>query len=211
MAKQIRLTKINELVRFEENDSSDDGNYFRGYMYKDFLPVHYLRADGYVYISIRFDYISDLNYEDYSKFDSYKESDSYNGIVPEGFSYEEFERILGKCYNEAKSFIENVEDVNEDELFEKVQIVNEGIKENNGEVLTYIENRSTAEIFKLSKYQFSELKGYYERLQDTQDMDYILTSNQANKRKFLEADTKNMINSKSQMWTLKYIKKMFEK
>lgn len=46
------------LERYEKDDFSDDGNYFRMYIYKNFLEVSYCTGGGEKYLAIRSDYSS---------------------------------------------------------------------------------------------------------------------------------------------------------
>lgn len=71
------LMKKYGFYRTPSEDFSDDGTRFLCYEYKG-LQLSYAYADDH-YLSIRFDYVPDLSYQDYSLFPSYKLADEFNG------------------------------------------------------------------------------------------------------------------------------------
>lgn len=95
----IRFPK-DVIVRAERYDFSDDGNSFRGYLYKDTIPITYLRKYGEVFCSIRMDYL--LPYEDYRK--AQLSYDAFNGVMPERFNMVEFLENCEQCYLFYKNF-----------------------------------------------------------------------------------------------------------
>lgn len=71
------LMKKYGFYRTPSEDFSDDGTRFLCYEYKG-LQLSYAYADDH-YMAIRFDYVPDLGYKDYSLFPSYKLTDEFNG------------------------------------------------------------------------------------------------------------------------------------
>ena len=87
-------------VRNPSEGFSDDGNRFRAYLYKNMLPMTYLKADGEVYISLRLDYLNDLSYREYSKLPSYKEADKYNGVPEDSVDLQDLVNIADRLIKE---------------------------------------------------------------------------------------------------------------
>lgn len=82
--KNMRCLKDYGITRCEGLDFKDDGNKFKGYMYngpEGQLPITYLHSDGYYYISLRVDYLDDLNYSDYHTQDWYFLAGEFNGVT----------------------------------------------------------------------------------------------------------------------------------
>lgn len=73
------------LERYELDDFSDDGNYFRMYIYKNFLEVSYCTGSGEKYLTIRSDY-SNYNGTSFDFFrknfkDAYDREWEFNGAA----------------------------------------------------------------------------------------------------------------------------------
>lgn len=66
--------------RREDLDFRDDGTKFKAFEYYNGLVATYTKADGEYYLSLRVDYLGDLVYEEYSKMESYKLADEFNGV-----------------------------------------------------------------------------------------------------------------------------------
>lgn len=75
------------IERAPRYDFSDDGNYFRGYVYKKLLPISALGSDGYIYYDIRIDYLG-VPYAEY-KSDSHL-ANEFNGVPKENFDADKF-------------------------------------------------------------------------------------------------------------------------
>lgn len=65
-------------IRREDLDFRDGGVSFKGYEYNG-LPLTYLRANNRYYAALRIDYLKELNYEEYSKMESYELAGEFNG------------------------------------------------------------------------------------------------------------------------------------
>ena len=81
-----------------EHDFTDDGNRFRGFIYKG-IPMTQCRADGECYLSIRIDYLDNqFTWKEWSKTNEYKLEDKFNGVSE--FDMEELienlEKIIAK-------------------------------------------------------------------------------------------------------------------
>lgn len=81
MEKEFTIRDLKKLgfERREDMDFSDDGSSFKGFIYKG-LPLTYLKSNGEYFISLRIDYLNELNYDEYSKMKSYELSDEFNGV-----------------------------------------------------------------------------------------------------------------------------------
>ena len=66
--------------RREDLDFRDDGTKFKGYESPEGLPLTYTKANGEYYLSLRIDYLDGLTYHEYSKMESYKLQDEFNGV-----------------------------------------------------------------------------------------------------------------------------------
>ena len=95
---RISFRKIKEIVRNKNFDFSDDGNYFRGYVYKGMLPISVLCREGEIYISPRYDYL--ISYDE-AVSAGLKDLDSnkYNGANTSDFDQEDFHKILENVLN----------------------------------------------------------------------------------------------------------------
>lgn len=104
MAKKMvtGLTKANirntGIELSPEHDFTDDGNRFRGFIYKG-IPMTQCRADGECYLAIRIDYLDNqFTWKEWSKTNEYKLEDKFNGVSE--FDMEELienlEKIIAK-------------------------------------------------------------------------------------------------------------------
>ena len=110
MAKMIKNLSKNVVKadgRFhlrEDLNFTDDGNRFRGFDYKG-LPITTLRADGFVYCSIRVDYLDNqFVYQEWMDTEEYKLTDEFNGV-------EEID--LDKLIENCEKVLEKVNEMNE--------------------------------------------------------------------------------------------------
>ena len=88
----------------EDLNFTDDGNRFRGFDYKG-LPITTLRADGYVYCSIRVDYLDNkFTYQEWADTEEYKLADEFNG---------ECEIDLDKLIENCEKILAKVNEMNE--------------------------------------------------------------------------------------------------
>ena len=67
--------------RREDLDFRDDGTKFKVFEYTNGMIASYTKGYGYYYLALRIDYLNDLVYEEYSKMDSYKLADEFNGVT----------------------------------------------------------------------------------------------------------------------------------
>lgn len=96
------------ITRRPDLDFADDGTRFTGYEYKG-LPITYTKSRGYMYFSIRVDYLRDFAHCDYNKKDWYKLCDKFNGVE----SIDEIELMLAlekvvKAVAELKEEVDNL-------------------------------------------------------------------------------------------------------
>lgn len=95
-------------------DFSDDGNRFKGYMYKDTIPVSYLQADGEVYISFRVSNL-DLTPNEYMNLPSYRDADKYNGVSSDKVDINDLVKIGDKLIDEIKEVQDSIKPVDDKE------------------------------------------------------------------------------------------------
>lgn len=102
----------NGFIRREDLDFKDDGNSFRGYEYNG-LTLTYLKSNGEYYIALRVDYLKGLNYNEYSKMESYELADEFNGVSEvDVIKLKENAEIILEEYNEKlKEVSERVVDI----------------------------------------------------------------------------------------------------
>lgn len=110
------------VVRDPANDFVDDGNRFTAYLYKGVIPIRYLKSKGQVYLSIAFDDLGDVNYDEYKNFGSYQDSDKYNGVPADSVDIEDFVSILERAKKDYEEFKASVKAPNIDDYkaFRKV-------------------------------------------------------------------------------------------
>lgn len=92
------------VTRDPNHDFTDDGHRFTSYLYKGVVPISYTRGYGEVFLSIRFDVLNDIRYEDYRKFPSYKYSDKYNGVDENSVDVDDFIYGLKLAYKDIQDF-----------------------------------------------------------------------------------------------------------
>ena len=109
-------------VRDPANDFVDDGDRFTAYLYKGVIPIRYLKSKGQVYLSIAFDDLGDVNYDEYKNFGSYQDSDKYNGVPADSVDIEDFVSILERAKKDYEEFKASVKAPNIDDYkaFRKV-------------------------------------------------------------------------------------------
>lgn len=103
MARMITgLTKANirntGIELSPEHDFTDDGNRFRGFIYKG-MPMTQCRADGECYLTIRVDYLSnEFTWNEWRVTEEYKLEDEFNGVSEFDLDklIENLERIIAK-------------------------------------------------------------------------------------------------------------------
>lgn len=78
-----------------EYDFIDDGNKFRGFIYKG-IPMTQCKSRGECYLSIRADYL-DIDYDNWMKTEEYKLCDKFNGTFK--FDIDELIANLEKISN----------------------------------------------------------------------------------------------------------------
>ena len=105
--------------RAPELDFSDDGTRFYGYIHRSGMPMTYASSRGDAYISLRPDYLKDLNYEEYSKLPSYDDSDMYNGVSKAEVDMNRLDQLATQLMKEYNEAVENLEPVSDDS-FEKI-------------------------------------------------------------------------------------------
>lgn len=81
-----------------EHDFTDDGNRFRGFIYKG-MPMTQCRADGTCYLAIRVDYLdNDFDYKEWMNTKEYRLEDEFNGVSEFDMDklIENLEKIIAK-------------------------------------------------------------------------------------------------------------------
>lgn len=77
----VRELTIRGWKRREDLDFRDDGTKFKAFEYTNGLIATYTKADGEYYLALRIDYLDGLTWDEYSKMDSYKLQDEFNGVM----------------------------------------------------------------------------------------------------------------------------------
>ena len=88
-------------TRREDIDFEDDGNYFTGYEYKG-VPVSFLNSSSdmdLIFLSFRADY-THMPYSEYSKLNTYKLTDKYNGVSTYNVDLEELRITAETIYQD---------------------------------------------------------------------------------------------------------------
>lgn len=211
LEEDIRLTSIPGVTRTPETDFSDDRNRFKTYLYRGVVPISYLKDKyvGDIYLTIAFHHLDDINYEEYSKFKSYKLGDEFNGVSESTYDAEKFKANLDAAYNDIMEFRNNVQPIDNDALEERIKIINEASKEYKQKVEDYIKEHAT-EIINLDEYDFKHLKEYIKEAGE-RTADYIREASESSKRDFLQKDIESLKRNISNSWQFKWIEEMFNK
>ena len=206
ITEAIRLTSIPGVKRDPSNDFSDDGNRFTAYIYKDTVPISYLKSNGEIYLTIAFHDLPDINSDEYRKFDSYKVADAFNGVSESSYNADVFAKNLELAYNDILNFRNNIEDVDEDEIDKIIEQINKSCKEYKEKVKNYLSSR-TDKIMSLTPAQFTQLQRYVKDA-GSRTADYIKDLNQASKRHILSQDINDLKRTIANTWNFKYIEEL---
>lgn len=101
MVKNLTLANIrniDDMVRREDLDFTDDGNHFKGFAYKG-MPITTLRADGETYLTVRVDYLKNsFTYKEWFATEEDKLCDEFNGVSEFDLDklIENLDRIIAK-------------------------------------------------------------------------------------------------------------------
>lgn len=200
---KIRLSSIPGVTRDREGDFTDDGNRFQAYLYKGLIPITYLRSGSDVYISIAFHHLENINYEEYKEFPSYKHVDDFNGVSVANFDPQVFKKNLDAAYNDVTTFLGNVQEVDPQQLEDRIKVINKACKEYEEKVKQYIKDNAL-NIMKIPDYQFRELKRYVISASN-KTADAIRDASAASKRDFMSTDIEKLKERISSSWNFKYI------
>lgn len=200
---KIRLSAIPGVTRNREGDFTDDGNRFQSYLYKGLIPITYLRTDGEVYITIAFHDLANINYEEYKKFPSYTHADDFNGVSVGNFDPQVFKKNLDAAYDDVTMFLDNVEEVDSQQLEDRIKVINSACKEYEEKVKQYIKDNAL-NIIKLPDYKFSELKNYV-TYASNRTADAIRDASASSQRSFMSDDIEKLKERISNSWNFKFI------
>lgn len=206
ITEAIRLTSIPGVKRDSSNDFSDDGNRFTAYIYKDTVPISYLKSNGDIYLTIAFHHLPDINFSEYRKFDSYKVADDFNGVSESSYNPDVFAKNLELAYNDIVNFRNNIEDVDEDEIDRRIEEINKSCEEYKEKVKNYLNSRID-KIMNLTPSQFRELQGYVKNA-GTSTANYIKDLSQSSKRDILSQDINDLKRNIAHTWNFKYIEEL---
>lgn len=200
---KIRLSSIPGVTRDREGDFTDDGNRFQAYLYKGLIPITYLRSGSDVYITIAFHHLENINYEEYKEFPSYKHVDDFNGVSVANFDPQVFKKNLDAAYDDVTTFLGNVEEVDPQQLEDRIKVINKACKEYEEKVKQYIKDNAL-NIMKIPDYQFRQLKSYVISASN-RTADAIRDASAASKRDFMSTDIEKLKQRISSSWNFKYI------
>lgn len=200
---KIRLSSIPGVTRDREGDFTDDGNRFQAYLYKGLIPITYLRSGSDVYITIAFHHLENINYEEYKEFPSYKHVDDFNGVSVANFDPQVFKKNLDAAYDDVTTFLGNVQEVDPQQLEDRIKVINKACKEYEEKVKQYIKDNAL-NIMKIPDYRFRELKRYVISASN-KTADAIRDASAASKRAFMSTDIEKLKERISSSWNFKYI------
>ena len=200
---KIRLSSIPGVTRDREGDFTDDGNRFQAYLYKGLIPITYLRSGSDVYITIAFHHLENINYEEYKEFPSYKHVDDFNGVSVANFDPQVFKKNLDAAYDDVTTFLGNVQEVDPQQLEDRIKVINKACKEYEEKVKQYIKDNAL-NIMKIPDYQFRQLKSYVISASN-RTADAIRDASAASKRDFMSTDIEKLKQRISSSWNFKYI------
>ena len=77
----IRELTTRGWIHRSDLDFRDDGTKFKGFEHTSGMIATYTKANGEYYLALRLDYLDGLTYQEYSKMDSYRLADEFNGVT----------------------------------------------------------------------------------------------------------------------------------
>lgn len=181
-------------VRRPEDDFSDDGNRFRGYVYKNDkgeMPLTYLKADGEVYAAIALHHLNDLSYDEYKNLPSYRDADKYNGVPEDSVDVADLAKIAERLideYNEAKSKLDRVSN---EELKDMCDKLEKAARDDYNKTIKMLDSISIVKILSLNEYKIKRLKDYLNSASRYVDNRYerMLSQSDRAKREFMKRAT----------------------
>jgi len=180
----VRELTVRGWERREDLDFRDDGTKFKALQYKNGLIATYAKAEGEYYLTLRIDYLNDLVFEEYSKMDSYKLADEFNGVTE----------------IDADKVCQNAEEIMEEYLILKEEVEKQEVDLNR--IFTQVKkekslvdrvlaesNITIDELSSISSYDLKNLKDYRSSIE--RDIDRVI-SNLADKV-YCHRDLRKMI------------------
>lgn len=155
----VNLLK-NGFIRREDLDFTDDGARFTAYEYNG-IVVTKTTYNGEYFISIRVDYLKGFNfiYDDYSNKDWYKLCDEFNGVREV-----DVEKLKENINIIKKGVDELEEEIKKDPI--NIELIEESLNRELKEVCDFINEYKDVDIMKFSTYEISNLKRYFNSLDD---------------------------------------------
>jgi len=199
------------IERFPEEDFSDDGNHFRGYICNG-VPISYLKDDGQVYLSIRVDYLEGLTYNEYSKLPSYKDCDKYNGVSDSQVDLADVAEICKRIKAEYEEALKDVKEVSDDDYKAYVDKYYEKAKREFEEAKNELKVLGPEDLLNASEWDLKDLKSYLQRVKDEieyKNWDKKSKDSQITRRYNLDNDSKEQYERVS--WYLQQIKEIVKK
>lgn len=155
----INLLK-NGFTRREDLDFTDDGARFTAYEFNGMI-ITKTTYDGEYYISVRVDYLRGFHfiYDDYSNKDWYKLCDEFNGTREVNVDK------LKHNINIIRKGVEELEEEIKNDPID-VELIEESLNRELKEVCDFINEYKDIDIMKFSTYEISNLKRYFNSLDD---------------------------------------------
>lgn len=76
----VRELTVRGWKKREDLNFRDDGTKFKAFEHENGMIATYTKVAGDYYLSLRLDYLNDLTYQEYSKLESYRLADEFNGV-----------------------------------------------------------------------------------------------------------------------------------
>lgn len=195
-------------IRRPEDDFSDDGSRFRGYVYKTDkgeMPVTYLKSNGQVYLSASLHHKDELSYEEYKDLPSYRDSDKYNGVPEDEVDVADFAKICDRLISEYSEAVIAIEAVPMSKIEELCNKLAKAALDDYNKTVKLFRTVDPMKILDISPYELKRLKEYFERAKvETENrFERIKDTSERNKRQFLSMANRDIEKFKngSNYWT----------
>lgn len=210
-SSNIRLDfKKAGFMRDPQHDFKDDGNRFQAYIHRSGMPMSYTSYQGDAYISLRPDYLGELNYKEYSKLPSYKDANIYNGVPKSSVDMTKLDQVATRLMDEYNEVVGNMESVSDDSLRELLQQAKDIAIKNYNNMSKLIKDNFDKYI-ELDSPKATKIKEYLQHLKwdvVKLDFDKVASESEAYKRDILNRGIEGLVKPEEDNFYCEKIKEL---
>jgi hypothetical protein len=195
-------------IRRPEDDFSDDGNRFRGYVYKTDkgeMPVTYLKSNGQVYLSAALHHKDELSYNEYKNLPSYRDEDKYNGVPEDEVDLADFAEICKRLISEYAEAVVAVEAVPLDKIEELCSKLTKAALDDYNKTLKLFRTVDPIKLLSVSSYKLKSIKDYfdYAKSDTVNKFEHYKDASERQKREFVSRTDREIAKYKNgeSYWT----------